>query len=455
MSYSLRSNPPSEPPRSPRTPIDFIRDAVRRAPSERLISLDAYRGFVMLAMVSGGLGLAKIAKEHYPDNPVWTTLGYQAEHVEWGGCSFWDLIQPSFMFIVGVAMPFSYAQRRQTGAPWWKLALHAFIRSLVLILLGVMLYSEGSLDKHPQTNWIFKNVLAQIGLGYFFVFLLLEFRWFWQFLAAIAILFATWFAFHQYPVMTPEQVQEKRIEGHWQYYTGDAAHWNKNTNFAAEADRVFLNKFPRKEIYRFDDGYQTLNFVPSMATMLFGVVAGVLLRGMWTMAAKFWTLLAWGISFLAVGLALDHTLWPNWFPNFSAGLPKITDPTPTIDAGFGRPFTDRTWTVCPVVKKIWTPTWTIFSTGWTLILLAAFYGVIDGIGWKKWAFPFVVVGLNSITIYLLSNMTGGWITTNLKRHFGSEWLSGPFEPMKTRIAVMVVLWLFLYWLYRQRVFLKI
>src|SRR5690349_523774 len=107
MSYSLRSNPPSEPPRGSRTPFDLVRDGVRRGVSERLVSLDAYRGFVMLAMVSGGLGLAKIAKDVHPDSAVWTALGYQAEHVEWGGCSFWDLIQPSFMFIVGVAMPFS------------------------------------------------------------------------------------------------------------------------------------------------------------------------------------------------------------------------------------------------------------------------------------------------------------------------------------------------------------
>src|SRR4051794_35410640 len=95
-------------------PIDrdrAVEEAPRktRIPTNRLVSLDAYRGFVMLAMVSGGLGLAKLARNVYPDSPVWTAIGYQADHVEWGGCGFWDLIQPSFMFIVGVAMPFSYA----------------------------------------------------------------------------------------------------------------------------------------------------------------------------------------------------------------------------------------------------------------------------------------------------------------------------------------------------------
>jgi heparan-alpha-glucosaminide N-acetyltransferase len=448
MSYSVRPEPPPASPRRARN-AESDGPAPSRFPSNRLVSVDAYRGFVMLAMVSGGLGLASFAKQHHPDSPVWTAIGYQAEHVEWGGCSFWDLIQPSFMFIVGVAMPFSYAIRRASGAPWWKLALHAFIRALVLVLLGVMLYSEGSLEKHPMTHWTFKNVLAQIGLGYFFVFLLLEFRWFWQFLAAIAILVATWFAFHQHPIPSPADVEAMGVEGRWEYYRDDAAHWNRNTNFAADADRFLLNMFPRTKTFRYDDGgYHTLNFVPSMATMLFGVVAGVLLRSLFGAAAKFWILLAWGLAFLAIGLALDHTLWPT-------GIPKITDPTPTIDAGYDRPFTDPAWTICPAVKKIWTPTWAVFSTGWTLVLLAFFYGIIDGVGWRTWAFPFVVVGLNSITIYLMSNTLGGWITTNLKRHFGREWLEGTYGPINSRLAVMGVLWLFCYWLYRQRVFLKI
>lgn len=400
----------------------------------------------MLAMVSGGLGLAKVGKDVYPDNPVWAAIGYQAEHVEWGGCGFWDLIQPSFMFIVGVAMPFSYAIRRNAGAPWWKLALHAFIRSLVLIALGVFLYSLDSV--HTQTNWTFKNVLAQIGLGYFFVFLILEWRWYWQFLASIAILVLYWFAFHQHHIGDAQEMQDKGVTERWEYYRGYAAHWNKNANFAADVDRVFLNKFPRQKPFK-EDSYYTLNFVPSISTAIFGVIAGVLLQSALSLGSKFWILLAWGVGFLAIGLALDHTLWPT-------KVSKITDGSPpVVDAGYDRPFTDPTWTICPAVKKIWTPTWAIFSTGWTLVLLAVFFGVIECIGWKSWAFPFVVVGLNSITIYLLSNTIGSWIVVNLKRHFGSRWLGEPFDYVKSKLAIMTVLWLFCYWLYRQRVFLKI
>src|SRR5262245_26231527 len=132
---------------------------------DRILAVDAYRGFVMLAMVSGGLGFTEVVKA-YPESTFWRALAHQFSHVAWGGCTFWDLIQPSFMFLVGVSMPFSYAARNERGDPWWQAAGHAFLRSLILVALGVILYSSGD-----STNFIFKNVLAQIGLGYFFVFL--------------------------------------------------------------------------------------------------------------------------------------------------------------------------------------------------------------------------------------------------------------------------------------------
>jgi heparan-alpha-glucosaminide N-acetyltransferase len=126
--------------------------------TERLMGLDAYRGFIMLAMASGGFGLAKLAT-HFPESPPWQTFAYQLEHVPWRGGGFWDLIQPSFMFMVGVAMPFSSAGRRAQGQSWSRLFRHALVRSLILIALGVFLSSTGS----KQTNYTFANVLCQMG----------------------------------------------------------------------------------------------------------------------------------------------------------------------------------------------------------------------------------------------------------------------------------------------------
>src|SRR5262245_51819980 len=108
-----------------------------KRPSERLVSLDAYRGFVMLAMASGG-GAALAA---IPDSPgglsaadhIRHFLAGQLDHVAWGGCAFWDLIQPSFMFMVGVAMPFSYASRKARGEGWSTMLSHALSRSLILV----------------------------------------------------------------------------------------------------------------------------------------------------------------------------------------------------------------------------------------------------------------------------------------------------------------------------------
>src|SRR5438132_6681561 len=94
------------------------------SPPPRLVSLDAYRGFIMLVMASGGLAIAQVAKDHFPDHPLWQFLAYQFDHVAWGGCAFWDLIQPSFMFMVGVAIPYSHASRVAKGYSPARIATH-------------------------------------------------------------------------------------------------------------------------------------------------------------------------------------------------------------------------------------------------------------------------------------------------------------------------------------------
>src|SRR6185503_1558147 len=111
---------------SSRVPIE------KRQIPERLMSLDAYRGFVMLLMISAGLYTARVAKS-FPDSPVWQFFAYQTDHAPWRGCSLWDLIQPSFMFMVGVALPFSIANRQARGESFSRLVLHALWRGLAQI----------------------------------------------------------------------------------------------------------------------------------------------------------------------------------------------------------------------------------------------------------------------------------------------------------------------------------
>src|SRR5262249_54442501 len=140
-------------------PLGATMEPTSPAPEKpaRLMSLDAYRGFIMLAMASSfGGALAKYAKNAgRTADPVYQFLAYQFEHVSWTGCSFWDLIQPSFMFMVGVAMPYSYASRKAKGDSEAKIFVHVLIRSVILIFLGIFLESNGK----QRTNFTFVNVL--------------------------------------------------------------------------------------------------------------------------------------------------------------------------------------------------------------------------------------------------------------------------------------------------------
>lgn len=424
--------------------------ATTESPSltNRLVSLDAYRGLVMLAMVSAGFGFSQVARQ-FPDSPLWQTLAYQFDHVEWTGCAFWDLIQPSFMFIVGVALPFSMTRRRARGDSEGALWRHVLLRSLILVALGVFLYSNGK----RQTNFIFPNVLAQIGLAYPFVFLAVGRSRIVQTLGLAAVLGLSWYFFYHHPVGTAELAQSLGIPADWQKFEGFAAHWNKHLNAAGAFDRWFLNLFPRPagDPFVFNaGGYQTLNFVPSIATMIVGVMAGELLIGPRSPTQKRSLLLGGGLLCLALPMAADHTIWPSWLQAYERPAPDRAIACPTevhyLTAG---------WTLCPTVKKIWTPTFALFGAGWSLCLLAAFYTIVDLWGWTRWAFPLVVVGMNSIAIYLLDSLAKSWIVASLKTHLGQQIFSGTYGPITERVAPLVVLWLFAWWLYRQRVFFRI
>jgi predicted acyltransferase len=387
--------------------------------SNRLVSLDAYRGAIMLLMASSGLGIPQVAA-NFPDSPMWKFLGYQFEHAEWTGCTLWDLIQPAFMFMVGVALPWSVANRRARGQSFAVMFAHALWRAGLLVLLAVFLTSAWS----NHTEWVFTNVLAQIGLGYPLLFLLAFTRTRTQWLAAIGILVAYWLKFALHP-LPPSGFdwQSVGVPEDWNHLTGFAAHWEKNANFAASFDVWFLNLFPRSTPFVFSEGgYQTLNFFPSLATMIFGLLAGELLRSDRSVADKVARLAAWGVAGVILGQLLA-----------SAGM-------------------------CPIVKRIWTPTWALYSGGLVTLLLAAFVAIIDWRGWKRWAFPLVVAGLNPITLYVMWQLLGGFIRRNLQTHFGQDIFAvfgEIYVPMLERASVLLVFWLILYWMYRKKVFIRL
>lgn len=401
-------------------PLPLTREAVRAPqPVARNVAVDAYRGFVMLLMMAEVLRLSKVA-EAFPSSLFWKVLAYNQTHVEWAGCSLHDLIQPGFSFLVGVALPYSIASRLAKGSSFGRLFAHALWRSLLLIALGIFLRSMHS----TQTYFTFEDTLTQIGLGYPFLFLLGFRPPRWQWIALGAILAGYWLAWALYPVPGPGfNWQAVGVPPDWaHFYSGLAAHWNKNANLGNAFDQWFLNLFPREKPFVYNGGgYLTLSFIPTLGTMILGLAAGRWLRAAAPRIPMRRLLIA-GVVGIAAGLLLHF-----------AGI-------------------------CPVVKRIWTPSWTLFSGGACFLLLAGFSWVIDVLGHRKWAYFLVVVGMNSIAAYLIAHFFEEFISNSFRIHLGPhafQFLGTGLEPFLQGAAVLFTYWLMLFWMYRRKLFLKI
>jgi predicted acyltransferase len=382
--------------------------------------MDAYRGLVMLMMMGEVLEFGRVARA-LPGNSFWAFLAQQQTHVEWVGCVWHDMIQPSFSFLVGVALPFSLARRTAEGQPQWQRTLHAFWRALVLILLGVFLRSIG----RGQTYWTFEDTLTQIGLGYGFLYLLALRPVRVQWAALAAILVGYWLVFALYPLPGADfDWARAGVQPDWTHnLSGFAAHWNKNTNFAWAVDTWFMNLFPREHPFTHNSGgYSTLSFIPTLGTMILGLVAGGVLRSARTPVGKVRWLTVAGIVALGAGLLLD---------------------------ALG---------VCPIVKRIWTPSWVLYSGGWCLLLLAGFYALMDMGNLRFWAFPLTVIGVNSIAAYMIAHLFVEFLFKTLPLHLGRsafEVFGAAYEPLLLGAAVLAIEWLMLWWMYRRRIFLRV
>lgn len=371
----------------------------------RNLAVDTYRGFVMLLMMAEVVQLSRVAKA-LPGSGFWSWLAYHQTHVEWAGCSLHDTIQPGFSFLVGVALPYSIAARIAKGGAFRGMFLHALWRSLLLVALGVFLRSTHA----PQTYYTFEDTLSQIGLGYPILFLLAYRPPRWQWAALGVLLFGYWLAWALYPAQPPG------------FFAGLAAHWNKGNNFGNAFDVWFLNLFPTVKPYVANSGgYLTLSFIPTLGTMILGLAAGRWLRAS-APTAPMRRLLAAGAIGVAAGLLLHFT------------------------------------GICPVVKRIWTPSWTLFSGGLCFLFLAGFCWLTEVKGYRKWAFPLVVIGANSIAAYLMAHLWERFILDSFRIHLGAHafaFFGTAYEPLLRGIAVLLVYWVLLYWMYRRKLFLKI
>ena len=389
------------------------------APVARNVAVDVYRGFVMFLMMAEVLHLARVSRA-LPDSGLWSFLAYHQTHVEWAGCSLHDLIQPSFSFLVGVALPYSIASRVAKGGTFGRMFLHAIWRAFLLAALGIFLRSTGS----QQTNFTFEDTLTQIGLGYPFLFMLGFRPPRWQWGALAVVLTGYWLAWALYPLPPADfNYQAVGVPADWSHhYDGLMAHWNKNANLGSAFDQWFLNLFPRSKPFVFNGGgYLTLSFIPTLGTMILGLIAGRWLRAD-APRIPFRKILIAAVACIGAGLLL-HV----------AGI-------------------------CPVVKRIWTPAWTLFSGGLCFLLLAAFSYVLDVRGYRRWSFPLMVIGMNSIAAYLIAHLWEGFFASTLRIHLGQDFFrfaGDAYAPFLQGAAILLGYWLVLWWMYKRKLFLRV
>jgi len=405
---------------SPSAAVAIKESGQKPESSGRLGSLDAFRGTIMLLMLNEATRLPQVARS-FPHSAIWAFIAYNTEHVDWQGCSLHDLIQPGFSFLVGAAMPFSIASRMSKGQNFWELLGHAVWRALVLIVLGILLRSI----HHSQTYFTFEDTLTQIGLGYVFLFLLAFTRVRTQVIVTLVILIVFWGAFVLYPAPGPNfDYTRVGVPQGWEHnYTGFLSHFNKNSNLSWAFDVWFLNLFPRESPFVYNEGgWSTLSFIPTLATMILGLLTGEWLKSTKSKEEKLRGLVIAGIGLVLAGLIFQ------WIG------------------------------ICPIVKRIWTSSYTLYSGGLVILMLAGFYALIDWKGWKRWAFPLIVVGMNSIAIYVMSWTMEDFVRTALQTNMGkviSALVSPALLPVAYGIGVMLVFWIILCWMYRRKLFLKI
>ncbi len=358
--------------------------------TKRLTSLDAFRGFAIAGML-------------FVNNPgTWdeTIVPHQLLHSEWFGCTFADLIFPFFLFIVGVAMPFSDAKKREAAVPYWKEILVAARRALLLYFFGAFLKS--ALLNMPVLHF---GILQRIGVLYFIVFLLLRLKVKWQWVISVAMLFVWWaiLAFVKGPGVIPGS-------------------FLRDVNSAQYLDSFILSPNDKETI---------ISMIPGISTVLFGVIAGKYILKRKDDMSVVRTLLAFGAAGVTIGLVWNE--------------------------------------IVPLCKILWSSSFAVYTAGWSCLVLAVFYWLIEVKKKTAWAFPFVVFGMNAITLYVATGLFVRWVMLQWK----VEWHGLPTSPIgffyKTfsefagpvagsllySTFIVGLGWLLCYWMYRRHLFLKV
>jgi len=363
------------------------------APGKRLLSLDALRGFDMF-WIMGGESIAREAA----DLTHWAPLVWfhdQLHHPEWHGFALYDLIFPLFLFMAGVSMPFSFEKRLERGDTHGEIARHVIIRGLLLVVLGFIYNGILKFD-WPHTRY--PSVLGRIGLAYLFAGLIVistgvRSRVLWL----VGVLVGYWAALRFIPV--PGFGAHDLTPGH------------------TLTDFIDRSLIPGHLYHGDRDPEGLLGTMPAIGTALFGALTGEWLK------SERWSEYMKAVGMVLAGAVCLALAW-TWNLEF------------------------------PINKNLWTSSFVLNCAGLSLLLMSLFYLVVDVWGFRRLAFPLIVIGSNSILIYLAPHFIDFAYATHALFD-GILGLTGTYQPLLFVMAIVFVKWLLLYLLYKKRIFLRV
>ena len=373
----------------------MINQQTKTTIDQRLYSLDALRGFDMFWIIGADELLHELAKA--TGSPFWGAISTQFTHPDWNGFHLYDLIFPLFLFLAGVSTPYSIGRSLSEGKTKQQVMLRVVKRGLLLVLLGLV-YNNG-LQLRPLSDIRFSSVLGRIGIAYM--------------LANIIYIYAKeraqiiWFA--------------GLLIGYWLILKFTSApgfpmgDLTMEGNFASYVDRTLL---PGKLSKGIHDTVGFFNNIPAISTALAGIITGIYLkRPEIDKKKKAMMMAVFGIASLLIA-----QLWNLDFP---------------------------------INKNMWSSSFVMQTTGLSLLLMSLFYYIIDVLGYQKWAFFFKVIGMNSILIYISGKFINWRYTTNGFFQWLIDWVGVPYNLVMMFFCMILIKWIFLYFLYQKKIFLRV
>ncbi len=323
----------------------------------------------------------------------------QMHHVKWHGLAFMDLIFPTFLFISGISFPFSFAKQKALKHSKWQIHLKIVKRALILVFLGLVY--NGLLSNYNLSELRFCSVLGRIGLAWMVAAIL-----FVNCPRNARIVICTLLLISYYFILRFCSVPDA---------PSGSDPFSLEWNFAGYVDRILM---PGRLYLKTFDPEGLLGLIPASATAMMGMFTGEFVReSKFSGKRKAFLMIACSVALLAIGL-----LWSTFFP---------------------------------INKNLWSSSFALVVAAYSLFMFAIFYYIIDVKEHRKWAFPFKVIGMNSITIYLAMEFISFYYTTKCL-------VGGLITLMPENIGELVFVcslfllrWLFVYFLYKKKIFLKV